>query len=76
MLADGGVLIDPVGKQSRLELIFLESVLNENPVVSDRADEHWHHHWVLAHLVDVVIFEQIEGEIVGSFDKLNGSVGI
>lgn len=76
MFTDRGVLVNPVCEQGRLELVFLEAVLDEHPVVSNRTDQHRHHHWILPHLVDVVVFEQIEREIVRSFHKLNCSFRI
>lgn len=65
------VLIDFVMEQSCLEFIFSEAVIYLNPVMSDCADQHWHHHWVLAHLVQIRLFKFIKSKVVRCLYKFN-----
>ena len=58
------VLVDLVVEECCLELILGETVLHLNPVVSDAADQHWHHHWVSSHLANILRLEHVKGKVV------------
>ena len=51
VLGHGRVLIYLVLEQGCFELVLRPLVVLERPVVSYRADQHWHDHWVLCHHV-------------------------
>jgi hypothetical protein len=65
------VLVDLVSEQCALELILNELVLDKYPVVSNCADKDGHHHRILAHLVEVVVLEQLKSKIVGCNNEFN-----
>jgi hypothetical protein len=59
-------------EQSSLELVFCESVILEYPIMSDSADQNWHHHWIVSKLIKIFLLEKIECEIVAFFNKVDG----
>src|SRR5712671_6910496 len=51
VLSNFGVLVNFVLEECCLELFLIQIVILEYPIVSDCADQHWHDHGVISHLL-------------------------
>ena len=58
------VFIDFMLEKGSLELLFSELMVHKNPIVSDGANQNWHHHWVLSNLIRVFFLELIKGKVI------------
>ena len=58
------ILVDFVLEECCLEIVFIDSMVDLDPVVSDCTDKYWHEHGVSGHLIGVLSLKQIERVVV------------
>jgi len=66
-------------EERSFEVFLAEAMVDENPVVGNCTDKNRHHHHVLihgVHLTDVLLLEEVKGEVVRLLDQINSLTGI